>query len=103
MCLTPRVIKEDLIERVAEKTNLTKREATEIVEATFEGLQNLLVAGKKVEIREFGTFRPVLRRAKLGRIISTGQTVAVPPRMAPKFVPGKVLKALVNQPPPPAS
>lgn len=97
------MIKEDLVDHVAEKANLTKREAVEIVEATLEALTKILVSGRKVEIREFGTFRPVLRKAKLGRIIATGETVHVPPRRAPKFVPGKILKALVNkEAPPPA-
>lgn len=97
LCLNPRVIKEDLVDRVSERANVTKREAAEYVEAAVAALTNILVAGKKVEIRDFGTFRPILRKAKLGRIISTGETVQVPPRMAPKFVPGKTLKALVNR------
>ena len=93
------MIKEDVVDRVAERANLTKREATELVEATLQGLTNLLTTGRKVEIRDFGTFRSVLRKAKLGRIIATGETVKVPPRMAPKFIPGKTLKALVNRTP----
>ena len=68
--------------------------------------KELLEEGHKIEIREFGTFRPVMRKEKLGRIIATGGTVKIPARLAPKFIPGRILKKIVMTgvvPPPSAA
>ncbi len=94
------VIKEDIVEVVAREIKLPKHECLHIVDSIIESIKELLEAGRKIEIREFGTFSAVERKAKIGRIIATGGTVLVPPRRAPKFLPGRILKELVNTPPP---
>jgi len=91
------MVKEELVEEIAKSLNLTKFEAHNIFDAAIESIKEMLEEGKKIEIREFGTFSAVMRKPKLGRIISTGGTVKIPARMAPKFLPGKILKDLVNQ------
>jgi DNA-binding protein HU-beta len=96
------VIKEDIVESVAREIGLPKHECLHVVDSIIESVKEILEAGRKIEIREFGTFSVVDRKAKIGRIIATGGTVVVPPRRAPKFLPGRILKELVNAGPTPA-
>lgn len=97
------MIKEDIVEAVSKDIGLPKHECLEVVDSIIDSIKDLLEAGKKIEIREFGTFTVVNRKAKIGRIIATGGTVVVPPRRAPKFLPGRILKELVNSGATPAS
>ena len=97
------MIKEDIVDSVAQALTLSKHEALKVTDSIIDAVKEMLEAGEKIEIREFGTFRPVLRRKKLGRIIATGGTVTIPERVAPKFIPGRILKKLVlDSPPAPA-
>lgn len=89
------MIKEDIVEAVSSELKLPKQESLNIVDSIIDAIKELLEQGQKIEIREFGTFRSVLRKKKLGRIIETGQTVEIPARQAPKFIPGRILKRLV--------
>ncbi len=91
------MIKEDIVEAVSKEIGLPKHECLHIVDNIIESVKELLEEGRKIEIREFGTFSVVNRKAKIGRIIATGGTVVVPARRAPKFLPGRILKEIVNQ------
>lgn len=95
------MIKEDIVEAVGKDLHLPRQESFQIVESVIESIKDMLEDGLKIEIREFGTFMVVDRKPKLGRIIATGGTVIVPGRKAPKFLPGRILKELVNKKPVP--
>lgn len=85
--------KADLIERVAEKTGLTKKQAEDVVEAIFDGLTRALRSGDKIELRGFGSFRLRRRGARMARNPKKeGVSVPVPARSVPYFRPGKRLK-----------
>lgn len=102
------MIKENIVSEVARVIDLPKHESLRIVDLIVESIKEILEKPAqvkrlrkkndlpKIEIREFGTFMVVKRKPKLGRIISTGVTVVVPARLAPKFLPGRILKNLVN-------
>lgn len=90
------MIKEDIVESVSKKIGLPKHECFQVVDSIVESIKEILEDGGRIEIREFGTFSVVDRKPKIGRIIATGGTVHVPGRKAPKFLPGRILKALVN-------
>lgn len=89
--------KADLIERVALKTGLTKKQAEDVVESIFAGLTEALRSGDKIELRGFGSFRLRRRGARIARNPKKeGVSVSVPARSVPYFRPGKRLKEELN-------
>ena len=96
--------KADLVEEVARATDLTKKQAEQIVETVFNGIIASLRAGQKIELRGFGSFKLRQRGARVARNPKkSGVKVMVPPKRVPYFKPGKKLRELINEmPPPPA-
>lgn len=88
--------KSELIEAVAEKTDLTKADAGRAVDAVFGAVQDELVKGGQVSLTGFGTFQVKERAARTARNPQTGGTVQVDAKKAPSFKPGKGLKDAVN-------
>jgi DNA-binding protein HU-beta len=90
------VNKTQLIEAVAEKAELTKKDATKAVDAVFEVIQNSLANGDKVQLIGFGNFEVRERAARTGRNPQTGEVIEIPPSKVPAFKPVKQLKETVN-------
>lgn len=88
--------KNELIEKVAKKSSLTKRAAADSVNATFNLVRDSLVRGEKVIITGFGTFLVRSRAARRGRNPQTGQTIQIPNKKTPGFTAGKTLKRLIK-------
>ncbi len=88
--------KNDLIAAVAEKTGLTKAQAGEAVDASFEAVTETLKGGGEVRIIGFGNFTVSERAATEGRNPRTGETIQIPASKTPKFKAGKGLKDAVN-------
>ncbi len=88
--------KRDLIEKVAKKASLTKRAATEAVDATFNQIRDCLVRGDKAVITGFGTFIVRSRAARRGRNPQTGDVIQIPSRKLPGFTAGKTFKRLIK-------
>ena len=88
--------KNELIQRVAERTQLTKKEADLLIETIFKAITEALKRGDKVELRKFGSFRVRWRNAREGRNPKTGDPVTIPPKKFPFFKPGKDLKKMVD-------
>ena len=88
--------KADLIEDVARKTELSRKDSEVIVDTIFEGIVKSLRSGDKIEIRGFGSFRTRHRNSRVGRNPKTGERVDVPAKDIPYFKPSKELKDLVN-------
>lgn len=89
--------KADLVEQVARSTQLSKKQAEEVVQTFFTTIVASLRAGRKVELRGFGSFRLRQRGARLGRNPKTGDRVPVPSKRIPYFKPGKELRAVLNR------
>lgn len=89
--------KAELVEEVARVTQLTKKQAEEIVNTVFATIVESLRSGRKIELRGFGSFRIRDRGARLGRNPKTGEKVEVPPKRIPYFKPGKELKEQLNR------
>jgi integration host factor subunit beta len=88
--------KADLIDEVAKKSDLSKKDAEVIVQAVLDSIVDSLKLGGKVELRGFGSFRLRERAARQGRNPKTGEKVFVPAKKVPYFKPGKDLKELIN-------
>ncbi|MCC3236658.1 HU family DNA-binding protein, partial [Pediococcus acidilactici] len=83
--------KAELVENVAKKTGLTKKDATAAVEAVFGSIQDDLKKGDKVQLIGFGTFEVRNRAARKGRNPQTGKEIEIAASKVPAFKPGKAL------------
>ncbi|MGX7349384.1 HU family DNA-binding protein [Dolosicoccus paucivorans] len=88
--------KADLVDRVADKTNLTKKDVTATVEALFESIQEFLTEEERVQIIGFGTFEVRHRAARKGRNPQTGEEIQIAATKVPAFKAGKALKDAVK-------
>jgi integration host factor subunit beta len=89
--------KAELVEKVAYKINLTKKQTEIIVNTLFQSITDSLGEGDKVELRGFGSFRVRHRDARVGRNPKSGEKVEVPAKYVPFFKPGKELRELVDE------
>jgi integration host factor subunit beta len=89
--------KAELVEKVANQINLTKKQTEVVVNTVFSSITDSLADGKKVELRGFGSFRIRQRNARVGRNPKSGQKVNVPSKKVPFFKAGKELRELVDE------
>ncbi|HLD75294.1 MAG TPA: HU family DNA-binding protein [Bdellovibrionota bacterium] len=88
--------KSDLIERISEKSRITKKQAEMVVNIIFDSMTKALQIGDRIEIRGFGSFVARTYEAYTGRNPRTGQSIHVAPKKLPFFKPGKELKKRVD-------
>jgi DNA-binding protein HU-beta len=88
--------KTDLITKVAELTDLSKKDATKAVDAVFDAISDALQSGDKVQLVGFGNFEVRERQARKGRNPQTGDPIEIAASKTPAFKPGKSLKDLVS-------
>ena len=88
--------KSDLIQAVAEKSGLTKKESTSAVDAIINGISDSLAKGENVQLIGFGTFEVRNRKAREGRNPATGEAIKIKASKAPAFKAGKALKDKVK-------
>lgn len=89
--------KTELIAAVAEKIDLSKKDADAAVSAVLGAITDALKAGDKIQLVGFGTFEVRNRAAKQGRNPRTGETMTVPASKVPAFKAGKALKDAVAE------
>ena len=88
--------KTQLIEAVAAKADIKKKDAEAAVNAFVDVIADALKAGDKVQLVGFGTFEVKERAAREGRNPKTGETIKIAASKAPAFSAGKGLKDTVN-------
>jgi DNA-binding protein HU-beta len=88
--------KNQLIEKVAKKSHLTKRAAQDAVNAVFAIINDNYIRGEKTVITGFGTFLLRSRAARRGRNPQTGAAIQIPSKKLPSFTAGKTIKRLVK-------
>ncbi|MBE6915805.1 MAG: HU family DNA-binding protein [Ruminococcaceae bacterium] len=89
--------KTELINAVAEKAGLSKKDAEKAVAATIDAVTDALVAGDKVQLVGFGAFEVKCRNARVGRNPKTKETIEIPASKIPAFKAGKALKDKVSK------
>ncbi|MEG1049556.1 MAG: HU family DNA-binding protein [Oscillospiraceae bacterium] len=87
--------KAELVAVVAEKSELTKKDADKAVAAVIESITDALVKGEKVALVGFGTFEVKQRAARKGHNPKTKEPIDIPASQAPVFKAGKALKDVV--------
>ncbi|TET63886.1 HU family DNA-binding protein [Candidatus Bathyarchaeota archaeon] len=88
--------KAELVEEVAGKAGLTKKDANNVIDAMTSAITDSLVREEKVTLVGFGTFQVVERKARRGVNPQTGKTIEIPAKKVPKFKPGKELREKVK-------
>ncbi|MFT9847557.1 HU family DNA-binding protein [Aneurinibacillus sp. REN35] len=84
--------KTELITKVSEVAELTKKDATKAVDAVFDAITEALKDGEKVQLIGFGNFEVRERAARKGRNPQTGEEIEIAASKVPAFKPGKALK-----------
>ncbi len=88
------MIKADIINRVAEESDVARVKAAVAVNTIFDVMKRALSNGKRIELRGFGVFQVRDRKKGVGRNPKTGIEVAITPGKTVRFKPGKELKDL---------
>ena len=88
--------KAELVEKVAERIDPTKKQTEVIVNTVFQSITEALADGDKVELRGFGSFRVRHRDSREGRNPKTGATVFIPAKKVPFFKAGKELREMID-------
>jgi len=89
--------KTELINAVAESSDLSKKDAGKAVDAVFETVMDTLGESEKVQIIGFGTFEVRDRAARKGRNPQTGEEIEIPASKVPAFKAGKALRDAVKK------
>lgn len=88
--------KTELVAAIAEKSELSKKDAEKALKAFSDVVSEELAKGGKVQLVGFGTFEVSERAAREGRNPHTGEAMTIAASKTPKFKAGKALKDLVN-------
>ena len=88
--------KQELIAKVAESADLTKKDAEKAVNAVFASVSEFLAKGEKVQLIGFGTFETRERAAREGRNPQTGDSIKIAATTVPAFKAGKALKDAIK-------
>ena len=88
--------KTDLIDRIAEKADISKASAGRALDALVDAIKTSLKEGDPVTLVGFGTFVVSRRASRSGRNPRTGETIEIESAKVPKFRPGKGLKDAIN-------
>lgn len=88
--------KADLINKVAEKSGLTKTKTAEVIDALVETMQTALTEGDKITLVGFGSFNVSKREAREGRNPSTNEKIQIPAKTVVRFKSGKELNESLN-------
>lgn len=89
--------KAELVSSVAEKAELTKKDAEKAVNAVFASITEALENDDKVQLVGFGTFEVRTRESRTGRNPRTGEEIKIAAAKVPAFKAGKQLKDSVNK------
>jgi DNA-binding protein HU-beta len=86
------MIKADLVNRIAESSDVPRAKAALAVRTIFDSMKTALCAGQRIELRGFGVFQVRDRKRGVGRNPKTGVEVVITPGKTVRFKPGKELK-----------
>ncbi len=81
--------KAELIDKVANDTGLTKKDAKAAVETVFEAIKEASKKDEGVQIAGFGSFVKVKRNARTARNPQTGESIKVKASTSVRFKPAK--------------
>lgn len=89
--------KTELVAAIADKAELSKKDAEKALKAFTEVVADELKKGEKIQLVGFGTFEVTERAERIGRNPQTGEEMTIAASKSPKFKAGKALKDAVNE------
>lgn len=89
--------KQELIDAVADRADVSKAVAKDVLDSILHEVQNALANGDDVRLVGFGTFKTTERTARVGRNPQTGKALQIAAATVPKFTAGSDFKAAVNR------
>ena len=84
--------KQDLIDKVADSSELSKKQAADVIDCVVDSITDALADGDKVSLIGFGTFETRERAAREGRNPQTKEKIQIAAKIVPVFRPGKALR-----------
>lgn len=87
--------KADLVNAIADKADVTKKQADSVLSTALEIIVDTVSDGEKVTLVGFGSFEPRERKARNGRNPQTGKALKIPATTVPAFSAGKLFKEQV--------
>ena len=92
------MVRSELIQKLCNQhPNLLRKDIEKILEIIFLEITEALCRGENVEIRGFGTYKIVERKARVGRNPRTGESIQIAASQKVKFLPAKSLKEMFNR------
>lgn len=88
--------KTELVKAVAERAELTQKDAAKVLDAVFDTITQTLAKEEKIQLIGFGTFEVRDRAARKGRNPQTGEEIDIAASKVPAFKAGKELKEAVK-------
>jgi len=88
--------KAEIITRINEKVGISKHDATDVVEATFDIIKGCLEGGANVKISGFGNFVVNTKRPRKGRNPQTGDEIIIAGRKVLTFKASQIMKKSLN-------
>jgi len=92
------VTKPELIDELAARTGMTRRDASSALNAVLDSITDALRRGGNVQLVGFGTFEVRSREARMGRNPRTGEPIQIAASKAPAFRPGRQLRSALGMP-----
>ncbi len=86
------ITKRDLVQLIAEKTNVQQQKAKEVIQCFLDEIITELANGNRLEFRDFGVFEPRKKAPRLARNPRTGEKIQVPQKVTVKFKAGRMMK-----------
>ena len=89
--------KSDIVGIISEGTGLTKIETQAVIDGFLATIGYALQQGDRIDLRGFGSFRAVERKARIARNPKTGESIEIPRHYAPAFKASKELRRFINK------
>ena len=90
------ITKKELVNRIAEKTGVTKVVAKDVIQSFLDAITEELAAGNRLEFREFGVFETKERKERKAQNPRTLERVDVPAKRIVKFKVGRMMRQKVS-------
>jgi DNA-binding protein HU-beta len=91
------VNKSELVEQIAQKADMSRRDAEQAVDAALNTIEEQLARGGEISLTGFGKFHVAQRGARQGRNPQTGAPIQIAASRVPRFSAGSKLKQTVNR------
>lgn len=88
--------KNDMVISISKATGLKQTDIKKIVQMVLDGIVDVLVSEKRIELRNFGVFAVRHRKARKARNPRTGEEVQVPEKNVVTFKPGRLMQEKIR-------